>query len=123
MSTDNVMHRELPYAESADLTPDRYQPLRCLTTLGVKYRCTFKQRREMLVTSVKYPSSTDVKCCLFGNVKALYNDILRVKRSGGTVRDCFVLTPKDCTSFVVGFFILIFNICILQRRIKNNGKD
>jgi len=35
MSTDNVMYRELPYAESADLTPGRYHPPRCLTTLGV----------------------------------------------------------------------------------------
>lgn len=30
-----VMHRELPVAESADLTTYRYQPPRCLTTLGV----------------------------------------------------------------------------------------
>ena len=113
MSTDNVMYRELPYAESADLTPERYQPLRCLTTLGVKYRCTFKQRREMLVTSVKYPSSTDVKCCLFGNVKALYNDILRVKRSGGTVRD-FSPHPERLYVFCGGIFyfcLLIFAFC------------
>ena len=32
---DNVTHRELPDAESADLTTYRYRPPRCLTTLGV----------------------------------------------------------------------------------------
>ena len=47
MSTDNVMHRELPYAESADLTTYRYQPRRYIAV------CVFTSQYQELNARVE----------------------------------------------------------------------
>ena len=65
------MHRELPVAERADITPDRYHPRK--TAIGMRSLAQFYTNE---LNARVEPCGTDV------------------------------LTPKDCTSFVVGFFYL-----------------
>ena len=75
MSTDNVMHRELPYAESADLTPDRYHPPRCPTTPGVIFAICIATS-DMLLGMYVHPFKVNVIYQLYRRSNRLFNFIL-----------------------------------------------